>query len=46
MMVKEIVEQLRNGIIAGPDDLAGIGECINLIEALENDSNSRSHRRA
>ncbi len=37
MMVKEIVEQLRNGIIAGPDDLAGIGECINLIEALENE---------
>ena len=36
-MVKEIVEQLRSGIIAGPDDLAGIGECINLIESLENE---------
>jgi two-component system, chemotaxis family, sensor kinase CheA len=37
-MVKEIVEQLRNGIIAGPDDLAGIGECMNLIERLENEA--------
>lgn len=36
-MVRETVEQLRNGIIAGPDDLAGIGECINLIESLENE---------
>ena len=38
MMVREIVEQLKNGIIAGPDDLAGIGECINLIENLENEA--------
>lgn len=36
-MVRETVEQLRSGIIAGPDDLAGIGECINLIESLENE---------
>jgi two-component system, chemotaxis family, sensor kinase CheA len=37
-MVREIVEQLKSGIIAGPDDLAGIGECINLIENLENEA--------
>ena len=36
-MVREIIEQLTNGIIGGPDDLAGIGECINLIEKLENE---------
>jgi two-component system chemotaxis sensor kinase CheA len=34
-MVREIIEQLRSGIIAGPDDLAGIGQCMNLIESLE-----------
>jgi two-component system, chemotaxis family, sensor kinase CheA len=33
--VKEIVAQLTNGIIGGLDDLGGIGECINLIEKLE-----------
>lgn len=33
--MREIVEQLTSGIIAGPDDLGGIGECINLIEQLE-----------
>ncbi len=33
--MREIVEQLTNGILAGPDDLAGLGECINLIEKLE-----------
>jgi two-component system, chemotaxis family, sensor kinase CheA len=34
-MVREIVERLRNGVIGGPEDLAGIGECMNLIERLE-----------
>ena len=38
MMMREIVEQLTNGIIAGPDDLVGIGECINLIEKLEDEA--------
>jgi two-component system, chemotaxis family, sensor kinase CheA len=37
-MAREIVEQLTHGIIAGPDDLAGIGECLNLIEKLEADA--------
>jgi two-component system, chemotaxis family, sensor kinase CheA len=32
---RAIIEQLTNGIIAGPDDLMGLGECINLIDELE-----------
>jgi two-component system, chemotaxis family, sensor kinase CheA len=30
-----VVESLTHGVIAGPDDLMGMGECINLIEQLE-----------
>lgn len=30
-----VVERLTHGVIAGPDDLMGMGECINLIELLE-----------
>jgi two-component system, chemotaxis family, sensor kinase CheA len=37
-MVREIVAQLTNGIIAGLDDLTGIGESINLLERLENEA--------
>lgn len=31
-----LLEQFYNGFIAAPDDLMGIGECINMIEAVEN----------
>jgi two-component system chemotaxis sensor kinase CheA len=33
-----VVERLANGVIASPDDLMGMGECINLIELLEGSS--------
>ncbi len=32
----DILDQLAMGVIAGPDDLMGMGECLNLLEALEN----------
>jgi two-component system, chemotaxis family, sensor kinase CheA len=34
--MQEILDTLTNGVIAGPDDLMGIGECLNLLDALEN----------
>ncbi len=34
-VVREILDKLTNGVVAGPDDLMGIGECLNLIEELE-----------
>ena len=37
--MQEIIAKLSNGIIAGPDDLMGIGECLNLIEQLESGGN-------
>ncbi len=30
-----ILQQLSNGVIDGPDDLMGIGECLNLLDDLE-----------
>jgi two-component system, chemotaxis family, sensor kinase CheA len=35
MSADVIVERLTRGVIDGPDDLMGMGECINLIESLE-----------
>jgi len=29
------VEKLTNGVIDGPEDLMGMGECLNLLEQLE-----------
>jgi two-component system chemotaxis sensor kinase CheA len=34
-IVEPILDRLANGVIAGPDDLMGMGECMNLIEDLE-----------
>ncbi|MHC1745234.1 MAG: chemotaxis protein CheW [Syntrophobacteraceae bacterium] len=36
--MQEIIGKLANGVIAGPDDLMGIGECLNLMEQLESDA--------
>lgn len=35
--MQEIIAKLANGIIAGPDDLMGIGECLNLLDQLESE---------
>jgi len=34
--MQEILDKLAIGVIGGPDDLMGIGECLNLLEELEN----------
>ncbi|NTU47700.1 MAG: chemotaxis protein CheA [Syntrophobacteraceae bacterium] len=34
-MMKDILDQLINGVIEGPDDLMGMGECLNLLDQLE-----------
>lgn len=34
--MKEILDRLAEGVIDGPGDLMGIGECLNIIETLEN----------
>lgn len=36
--MQEIIGKLANGVIAGPDDLMGIGDCLNLLEQLESES--------
>jgi len=36
--MKEILDRLAAGVIDGPGDLMGIGECLNLIETLEKDA--------
>lgn len=33
--MQELVDKLVNGVVAGPDDLMGIGECLNLLDELE-----------
>lgn len=33
--MEEILDQLAEGVIDGPSDLMGIGECLNLLERLE-----------
>ncbi|SPF43736.1 CheA signal transduction histidine kinase [Syntrophobacter sp. SbD1] len=33
--MEKIFNQLANGVINGPDDLVGIGECLNLLDDLE-----------
>jgi two-component system chemotaxis sensor kinase CheA len=44
--MQEILDTLVNGVIAGPDDLMGMGECLNLLDDLENSGSlaSRSTR--
>jgi two-component system, chemotaxis family, sensor kinase CheA len=37
--MQEIIAKLATGVIAGPDDLMGIGECLNLLEQLESEGN-------
>ncbi|ROR01910.1 chemotaxis protein CheA [Desulfosoma caldarium] len=34
--LKTLVRRLADGVVAGPDDLMGIGECLNVIETIEN----------
>lgn len=34
--MENILTQLANGVIDGPDDLMGIGECLNILDELEN----------
>jgi two-component system chemotaxis sensor kinase CheA len=33
--MENILNQLANGVIGGPDDLIGIGECLNLLDDLD-----------
>jgi two-component system, chemotaxis family, sensor kinase CheA len=33
--MEKILDQLANGVVDGPDDLMGIGECLNLLDDLE-----------
>jgi two-component system, chemotaxis family, sensor kinase CheA len=33
--MEKILDQLASGVIAGPDDLMGMGECLNLLDQLE-----------
>ena len=33
--METILNRLANGVIDGPDDLMGIGECLNLLDDLE-----------
>jgi len=33
--MQDVVEKLTNGVIDGPEDLMGMGECLNLLEQLE-----------
>lgn len=45
-MIQEIIAKLGSGIIASPDDLMGIGECLNLIEQLESDGSLSTEQTA
>ena len=42
--MKDILDRLAEGVIDGPGDLMGIGECLNLIESLENDAEFQGRR--
>ena len=33
--MEKILNQLASGVIDGPDDLIGIGECLNLLDDLD-----------
>ncbi len=33
--MEDILDRLVNGVVDGPDDLAGIGECLNILDELE-----------
>jgi two-component system chemotaxis sensor kinase CheA len=33
--MQELIDKLAGGILGGPDDLMGIGECLNLLDELE-----------
>ncbi|SMC19441.1 two-component system, chemotaxis family, sensor kinase CheA [Desulfacinum hydrothermale DSM 13146] len=34
-IARDLLDRLSNGVVAGPEDLMGIGECLNLLEELE-----------
>ncbi len=34
--LETLLRRLSDGVVAGPDDLMGIGECLNVIESIEN----------
>ncbi|MBC7357752.1 MAG: chemotaxis protein CheA [Desulfacinum sp.] len=34
-IARSLLDRLANGVVAGPDDLMGIGECLNILEELE-----------
>ncbi|MDA8308077.1 MAG: hypothetical protein M0Z81_14795, partial [Deltaproteobacteria bacterium] len=38
--MEKILDRLVNGVIDGPDDLAGIGECLNILDELEGQNGS------
>ncbi|MDR3568768.1 MAG: chemotaxis protein CheA [Syntrophobacteraceae bacterium] len=38
--METIIDRLVNGVIDGPDDLAGIGECLNILDELEGQNGS------
>ena len=43
--MQDILDKLAHGVIGGPDDLMGIGECLNLIEELEREPELAESRR-
>lgn len=38
--MENLLDRLVNGVIDGPDDLAGIGECLNILDELEGQNGS------
>lgn len=38
--MESIVSRLSNGVIDGPDDLMGMGECLNILDEIEKDAGS------
>lgn len=42
--MKDILDRLVEGVIDGPGDLMGIGECLNLLETLEDDADFQGGR--
>lgn len=40
---EDLLEDLSLGVIAGPDDLMGMGECLNLLDAMEKSAGAPEH---
>lgn len=40
---EDLLEDLSLGVIAGPDDLMGMGECLNLLDAMEKSTGAPEH---